>query len=73
MGRRRYDRQRILANELRRLRLARNRRWIIGPYYDSELGAQLDIPMGCPRNIEAAVIVTDRWIRRERLYAAGQN
>jgi hypothetical protein len=64
MGRRRYDAQRTRANELRRIKLARNRPWIIGPYYRDELSAALDMPMGNPQSIEAARITLDREARQ---------
>ncbi|MET4143857.1 hypothetical protein [Arthrobacter sp. UYCo732] len=64
MSRHRYDRQRVLANELRRLKLARQRPWVIGPYYRDELSAMLDIPMGDPQHIEAGRIAAERWARR---------
>jgi hypothetical protein len=65
MSRRRYDAQRTHANELRRIKLARRRPWIIGPYYRDELSAMLDIPMGSPQSIEAEKIVAAREARRE--------
>lgn len=64
MGKRRYDAQRTRANELRRIKLARRRPWIIGPYYRDELSAMLDMPMGNPQSIEAARISADRAARQ---------
>lgn len=67
MSRRRYDAQRIQANELRRIKLARRQPWIIGPYYRDELSAMLDIPMGYPQSIEAERIVAEREARRQQV------
>lgn len=64
MGRRKYDAQRTRANELRRIRLAGRRPWIIGPYYRDELSAMLGIPMGDPRSLEAARISEERQARQ---------
>lgn len=64
MGRRRYDRQRLLANEMRRLKLAGRKPWIIGPYYRDEFHAELDMPMGNPMSIEAARITAEREARQ---------
>ena len=64
MSRRRFDAQRTRANELRRIKLARHRPWIIGPYYRDELAAMLDSPMGDPQTIEAARIVEEREARK---------
>lgn len=75
MSRRKYDRQRTQANELRRIKLARRRPWIIGPYYRDELAAALDIGMGDPRHIEAGKIVAEREARKipiRRLCSNGQ-
>ena len=75
MSRRRYDRQRRYANELRRIKLASRRPWIIGPYYRDELSAALDMPMGDPRQTEADRIVEDREARARpvsRLCANGR-
>lgn len=75
MSRRRFDAQRTRANELRRIKLARNRPWVIGPYYRDELSAMLDIPMGDPQSIEAARISRDRAARQKpvsRLCANGR-
>lgn len=63
MSRRKYDSQRQRANELRRIKLARRRPWIVGPYYRDELSAALDIPMGNPMSIEAEQIASDREAR----------
>lgn len=63
MSRRRYDAQRQRVNELRRIKLARRRPWIIGPYYRDELSAALDIPMGNPMSIEAERIADERAAR----------
>lgn len=48
---------------MRRIKLARRRPWIIGPYYRDELSAALDIPMGDPKYIEAERIAEDRDAR----------
>ncbi|GAA4033045.1 hypothetical protein GCM10023063_15560 [Arthrobacter methylotrophus] len=64
MGKRRYDAQRIQSNELRRLKQARRLPWVTGPYYEDELSAMLDIPMGDPVSIEARKIVMERATRR---------
>jgi hypothetical protein len=61
---RRYDADRIRSNELRRIKLARHRPWIIGPYYRDELTAALDIPMGDPQHLEAERIVVEREARK---------
>jgi hypothetical protein len=65
VSRRRFDAQRTRANELRRIKLARHRPWIIGPYYRDELAAMLDSPMGDPQTIEAARIVAEREARQQ--------
>lgn len=75
MSRRRYDEQRVRANELRRIKLARRRPWIIGPYYRDELAAMLDIAMGDPQHIEAGKVAAERESRRSpvrRLCANGR-
>jgi hypothetical protein len=73
MSRRRYDAQRQRVNELRRIKLARRRPWIIGPYYRDELSAALDIPMGNPMSIEAERIANDRAAREvSRLCSNGR-
>lgn len=64
MSRRRFDAQRTRANELRRVKLARRRPWLIGPYYRDELSAMLDMPMGNPQSIEAARITLEREARQ---------
>lgn len=64
MSRRRYDSQRRHANELRRIKLAGRRPWVIGPYYRDQLSAMLDIPMGDPKQTEAARIIADRAARQ---------
>lgn len=64
MSRRRYDQERTRTNELRRIKLARKKPWIIGPYYRDELTAALDIAMGDPQHIEAGKIVAEREARR---------
>ncbi|ACL42219.1 hypothetical protein Achl_4268 (plasmid) [Pseudarthrobacter chlorophenolicus A6] len=63
MSRRKHDARRRHANELRRIKLAGRRPWILGPYYRDELSAMLDIPMGDPRSIEAERIVAERQAR----------
>lgn len=75
MSRRRYDEERTRSNELRRIRLARRRPWIIGPYYRDELTAMLDIAMGDPQHIEAGRIVAERAARKspaQRLCSIGR-
>ena len=63
MSRRRFDDQRRRANELRRIKLAGRRPWILGPYYRDELSAALDIPMGDPKHLEAERIIDEREAR----------
>jgi hypothetical protein len=75
VSRRRYDAQRIRANELRRIKQAGSRPWIIGPYYRDELTAMLDMPMGDPQHIEAGRIVAERAARKspaQRLCSNGR-
>lgn len=65
MSRRRDDAQRTHANEMRRLKLAGRKPWIIGPYYRDELSAALDMPMGNPVSVEAARITLEREARQK--------